>query len=283
MRITLAQIDSRPGQLEVNIMRAQQAVTEAVGKGADLVVFPELSLSGYSIGDLDEDASIPLNDSRLTKLVKEAKGAGLLLGFPEIDTRGLRTYNSQAYYENDLLVHVHRKLFLPKYATFDECKYFSPGQSSRAFAILGKQHRATILISDDATQPQFAYVAAQGRATLLIIPACSPQSMCPNEYDSRSYWHDITRFYGRMLQLYVVFVNRVGIEGSLQFWGGSHVVDPWGTVIAEAAECDEQLLTVDIDVSEVWSRRRTVPLEQQGQLSLMRREIDRLMESSDDR
>lgn len=283
MRITLAQVDSRPGELDTNVERAEQVITEAVSAGTDLVVFPELSLSGYTIGDLNEDISIPPDDERMVKLARAAtKGAGVLLGFPEAQAHGLHIYNSAAYYEDGLLVHVHRKLFLPNYATFEERKHFLPGQSSRAFPIMGGRHRAATLICNDAWQPQLAYVATQDGALILLVPACSAQSMFPEKYDSRSYWRGITRFYGRMFQLYVIFVNRVGTEGSLRFWGGSHVVDPWGEVIAEADEYQEQLLTVDIDLSLVRRRRRDIPLVREGRLGLLRREIDRLLEEGGD-
>lgn len=283
MRITLAQVDSRPGELEANITRAEQVIAEAVSTGTDLVVFPELSLSGYTIGDLKEDISIPPDDERMVKLARAAtKGAGVLFGFPEAQAHGLHIYNSAAYYEDGLLVHVHRKLFLPNYATFEERKHFLPGQSSRAFPIMGGRYRAATLICNDAWQPQLAYVATQDGALILLVPACSAQSIFPEKYDSRSYWRGITRFYGRMFQLYVVFVNRVGTEGSLRFWGGSHVVDPWGEVIAEADEYQEQLLTVDIDLSLVRRRRRDIPLVREGRLGLLRREIDRLLEEGGD-
>ncbi len=282
MRITLAQIDSRPGEFEANIACAGRVIAEAVGEGTNLVVFPELSLSGYSIGDLKEDISTPPDDERMANLAGAARGAGVLLGFPEAQAHGLHIYNSAAYYENGLLVHVHRKLFLPNYATFEERKHFLPGQSSRAFPILGGRHRAATLICNDAWQPQLAYLAAQDGAIILLVPSCSAQSMFPERYDSRSYWRGITRFYGRMFQLYVVFVNRVGTEGSLNFWGGSHVVDPWGEVIAEADEGKEHLLTVDVDLSLVRRRRRDIPLVREGRLGLLRREIDRLLEEGGD-
>jgi predicted amidohydrolase len=282
MRVMLAQIDSQPGEFGSNLTRAEQVIAHAMSEGADLVVFPELSLSGYSIGDLTEDISIHPDDERIVKLAKQAKGAGLLLGFPEAQAHGMHLYNSAAYYESDRLVHVHRKLFLPNYAIFEERKHFLPGQSCRAFPIMGGRHRAATLVCNDAWQPQLAYVATQDGAIILLIPACSAQSVFPERYDSRSYWRGITRFYGRMFQLYVVFVNCVGTEGSLRFWGGSHVVDPWGKVIAEAAEYKEHLLIVDIDLSLVRRRRREIPLVREGRLGLLRREIDRLLEEGGD-
>jgi len=282
MRITLAQIDSRPGELSANIERAERVIAEAVNDGTDLVVFPELSLSGYSIGELEEDVSIPPDDERIAQLAKETKGAGVLLGFAEAQAHGLHTYNSAAYWENGLLVHLHRKLYLPNYATFEERKHFLPGQTSRAYPVMGGRHRAATLVCNDAWQPQLAFLAAQDGALILLVPACSAQSMFPERYDSRTYWRNITRFYGRMFQLYVVFVNRVGTEGALRFWGGSHLVDPWGEVIAEADEGKEHVLTTDIDLSLVRRRRRDIPLVREARLGLLRREIDRLLEEGGD-
>jgi hypothetical protein len=135
---------------------------------------------------------------------------------------------------------------------------------------MGGRHRAAALVCNDAWQPQLAYVATQDGAIILLIPACSAQRLFPERYDPRSYWRGITRFYGRMFQLYVVFVNCVGTDGSLRFWGGSHVVDPWGKVIAEAAEYQEHLLIVDIDLSLVRRRRREIPLVREGRLGLLR-------------
>ena len=117
---------------------------------------------------------------------------------------------------------------------------------------------------------------------MLVIPATSAQSTRPDRYDSRTYWRGITRFFGRMLQVFVVFVNRVGTEGDLRFWGGSHVVDPWGNVVASASESDEQLLDVDIDLDDVRRRRREIPLVKEARLGLIRREVERLLDEGGD-
>ena len=85
-----------------------------------------------------------------------------------------------------------------------------------------------------------------------------------------------------MFQLFVVFVNRVGVEGDLRFWGGSHVVDPWGEVVAEADEGVEQVLTVDIDLTDVRRRRRAMPLVKEARLGLIRREVGRLLDEGGD-
>jgi predicted amidohydrolase len=79
-----------------------------------------------------------------------------------------------------------------------------------------------------------------------------------------------------------VFVNRVGTEGDLRFWGGSHVVDPWGELVAEAPEGEEHLLTVDIDLADVRRRRRAIPLVKEARLALIHREVTRLLDEGGD-
>ncbi|MCO1661099.1 nitrilase-related carbon-nitrogen hydrolase [Pseudonocardia humida] len=281
MRIALAQTDAVLGDIDANVERAEQMIDDATAQGAEVVVFPELSLSGFSVGEVDDDVSMELDDKRLVSLA-ERTDAGVLLGFPEAQTHGLHTYNSSAYFADRKLVHVHRKLYLPNYSIFEERKHFLPGQTSRAYPVGNGRHRAATLICNDAWQPQLAFLSVQDGAHILLVPAASGQSSFPEHYNAREYWEGITRFYGRMYQLFVVFVNRVGTEGQLRFWGGSHVIDPWGEMVGECAESSEDLLVVDIDLAEVRRRRRGIPLVREARLGMLRREIDRLLDEGGD-
>ncbi|MEA2181131.1 MAG: omega-amidase, partial [Solirubrobacteraceae bacterium] len=90
-------------------------------------------------------------------------------------------------------------------------------------------------------------------------------------------------FYARMFQCYVVFVNRVGDEGEhLRFWGGSHIVDPWGKIVTALPEGEEAVRTAEIDLSMVRKRRREVPLVREARLGLLAREANRLAEEGGD-
>ena len=279
MRIALAQVDCTLGDIDANVERAAKAVAEARGEGADLVIFPELSLCGYSVGEVAEDLAVRADDPRITRLSREAGPMGVLLGFSE-GGAGLHTSTSEVYLQDGELVHVHRKLYLPTYGLFEERKHFSPGQQMRAFDT--PHARTAILTCNDAWQPQLAFVAVQDGAQLLLMPTSSAQSLFPERYDSPTYWQDITRFYARMFQVFVVFVNRVGLEGRLQFWGGSHVVDPWGNLVAQAPLGEESLLCVDIDLGSVRRRRREVPLVKEARLGLVLREMRRLVDEGGD-
>lgn len=281
MRVALAQVDPVLGDVDANVRRAEEAISEAAERGAELVVFPELSLTGYSIGKISEELSVEVQDERIASLAREAgdRGISVLLCFHE-DDGDFRTYNSAAYFEDGSLVHLHRKLYLPTYGIFEERKHFSPGQRMRAFG--SKFGRMAALVCNDAWQPALGFLAVQDSARVLLIPSSSADSRFPGDMDTAEYWYDITRFYARMLECYVVFTNRVGTEGELDFWGSSHVVDPLGDVIAEAPLYKEALITVDLDFNGVLQRRRRVPLLREARLGLLSRELNRLAEEGGD-
>jgi predicted amidohydrolase len=279
VRITLAQTSSVLGDVDANLDRAADLIRRARDDGADLVVFPELFLTGYSLGVVDVDTSISGVDERLLALAEVAPGTDVLIGFHE-DGLGVHNYNAAGYYDVAGRRHCHRKLFLPTYDIFEERKFFSPGQSMRAYET--RHGRVATLICNDAWQAQIGFLAVQDGARVLYIPTNSAQSRFPERYDSETYWRDITVFYARMFQCFVVFVNRVGDEPGLRFWGGSHVVDPWGFIICQAPNHEEALISVDIDLGAVRRRRYEVPLVREARLALVAREAHRLAEEGGD-
>jgi predicted amidohydrolase len=279
MRIALAQVDSKLGAVDHNLSRARAAIDQAAESGADLIVFPELCLSGYAIGCTEGDVSLPADDPALADLARAAGARALVVGFPE---RGLggRVYNSAAFFDAGALLHVHRKLYLPTYNGFEERKHFSAGSTMRAFDT--RFARSALLICNDAWQPALAFVACQDGAELMIVPANSSRSD-PLELDVQAYWHDICALYARLYQCYVVFVNRVGEELGSRFWGGSQVVDPRGEVVCQCPEDEEAVrVTGELDLAGVRDRRRRLPLTREARLALVRRELTRLIDEGGD-
>jgi predicted amidohydrolase len=261
----LAQLDCVLGDLEANIARARDAVAEARGQGAELVVFPELQLSGYALGMAACDTAITAEDAAAV-----AEGVTALIGFHERD--GERRYDSAVLTEQGAPLHVQRKLYLPSYAPFEEDAHFSAGESLPAFDT--SFGRVAVAICNDAWQPFLPSFAAQSGAELLLIPAASSTAMP----EAEEYWRELTRFYARMLECYVVFVNRVGEEPGFTFWGGSRVVDPLGEIVAEAPRLEEALLLADIDLRRVAARRREFPLLGEMRAGLLHAELDRVAE-----
>jgi N-carbamoylputrescine amidase len=268
VRVALAQMHPALGDVPENTRRSREVLSRARSEDVDLVVLPELTLTGYSLGRLSEDVSRSVDDQEIAELAEAADGLACVVGFAEAGP--VHTYNSAAYLERGAVRHVHRKLFLPTYDIWEERKHFTPGNAMRAFDTdIG---RLAVLICSDAWQPALAVVAVQDGARVLIVPANSTSRRRAIEEE----WRDINRFYARMLETYVVFVNRVGAEGDLSFWGGSHVYDPWGELVAEAPVGEPAFVTVDLDLAGVRRRRREMPLVKEARLALLSRELDRL-------
>jgi predicted amidohydrolase len=268
VRVALAQSDPVLGDVEENTRRSREALRRARSEGADLLVLPELTLTGYSLGRVSDDVSRSPDDPEIMQLAEEAHGLACVVGFAEAGR--VHTYNSAAYLERGVVRHVHRKLYLPTYDVWEERKHFTPGDAMRSFDTdIG---RVAVLICSDAWQPALAVLAVQDGARVLIVPANSTSRRPEIEAE----WRDVNRFYARMLETYVVFVNRVGAEGDLSFWGGSHVYDPWGELVAEAPVGEEAFVTVELDLANVRRRRHEMPLVKEARLALLSRELDRL-------
>jgi predicted amidohydrolase len=268
VRVTLGQVEPVLGEVSVNLRRTREVLDRARSEGADLVVLPELMLTGYSLGQVNEDVARSVDEAEIVELAEAADGLGCVVGFAEAGR--VHTYNSAAYLEHGAVRHVHRKLYLPTYDIWEERKHFTPGDSMRSFDTdIG---RVAILICSDAWQPALAVLAVQDGARVLIVPANSTGRRPAIEEE----WRDVNRFYARMLECYVVFVNRVGDEPGLGFWGGSHVYDPWGELVAEAPTDEPAVITVDLDLGGVRRRRREMPLVKEARLALLSRELDRL-------
>jgi predicted amidohydrolase len=268
VRLALAQIDCALGDVAENAARVRQALATPTARSADIVVFPELTLTGYSLGHVDEDVSRAAADPEIAGLATETDRTAFVVGFAEAGR--LHTYNSAVYVEGGAVLHLHRKLYLPNYDIWEERKHFTAGSAMRAFDTgFG---RMAILLCSDAWQPALATLAVQDGARVLIVPANSTV----RRPDIEEQWRDITRFYARTLQCYVVFVNRVGVEPGLRFWGGSHVYGPEGELVAEAPRDEPALLSADIDLAAVRRVRREMPLLKEARLALLSREIERL-------
>jgi len=280
IHVALAQVDCALGDVEENARRAREAIARARADGADLVVFPELSLTGYALGLLNDDVALTLDDPIVTGLAEAADGVAVVLGL--VEQGRVHVYNSALFLDRGEIVHVQRKTHLPTYGRWEESKHYSHGAALRAFDT--RIGRTAILICNDAWQAPMAYIAAHDGARLLVVPVCSSleadSGTDPAELESD--WADLVRFHARFLQAWVVFVNRVGSEAGMTFWGGSRVIDPWGRVVVQAPRGEEAIVHAELDVTAVRRRRREAPLLKEPRLELIRREIDRLLDGASD-
>lgn len=274
LRVGAAQIDSRRGDLEGNLAKHLDMIERAHREKVDLLVFPELSLSGYPMepGDIGRDA-MPREGSLTDELSKAANRMLVMVGFIE-ETHGAQFHNSTMVLHEGELVHLHRKLNLATYGHLEEGKYFAGGRYIEPLN-LGGPWRMSSLICADLWNPALAYLAALHGTTLLVGPMASAHSSVSSEFSNPDGWSLIARFYAMIYGFPMVLVNRVGQDRNLEFWGRSWIVDPFGETLAHAGD-SEELLVADLDYEQVRKARLQLPTVRDSNLSLVIREITRL-------
>ncbi len=279
LRIALAQFAPRLGMFDENLERHRALLAEARAGGAGLVVFPELGLTGYQLQDLAGEVAIRLDDPRLAALAAEADGMSTIVSFVE-ESADHRLFIAAALIESGRIVHVHRKLFLPTYGLFDERRFFAPGDLLRAVpSRLGPG--LGIAICEDFWHLSVPQVLALDGAQVLVNISSSPgrDLAATNEVGlgTATSWRLLMRTYAQLTTSFVVFVNRVGVEESISFWGGSEVIGPNGAAIFSAPFYDEGLYFVDVDLGDLRRERIALPLLRDERLELGVRELERIV------
>ena len=284
--LALAQIAPTLGDLAQNLALHEVKIAESKAAGADLVVFPELSLTGYQLQDLAPEVAMRRTDPRLKSLAKLTSGGpSSVVSFVE-STDDHRLFAAAALLEGGEVRHVARKCYLPTYGLFDERRFLAAGDAIRATrAALGGSAAGDVGIGigvcEDFWHPTLPAILAQDGAELLINVAAGPARGASVDADqglgSAASWGTLLRATAALTTSYVAFTNRVGVDESLIFWGGSRVIGPDGVVIAEAPLFEEALLLAEIDLDEVARARSALPLLRDERLELTRREFDRII------
>jgi predicted amidohydrolase len=279
IRIALAQIAPRLGALDENLARHRELLGEARDAGADLVVFPELGLTGYLLQDLAGEVAMRLDDERLTAFAAQTRGLSVVASFVE-ESSDHRLFISAGLFEDGELRHVHRKLFLPTYGLFDERRFFAAGDGLRAVpSRLGVG--IGIGVCEDFWHLTVPQLLALDGAQILINVSSSPgrDLAATNEVGlgTATSWRTLMRTYAQLTTSFVVFCNRVGVEESISFWGGSEVIAPTGQVVFGAPLYDEGLYTVDISTADIRRERIVLPLLRDERPELQIRELGRIV------
>jgi predicted amidohydrolase len=280
LRIALAQVAPRLGDVEANHERHRELIRRSRAEGAGLVVFPELGLTGYLLQDLAGEVAMRLDDPRLAALAGEtAGGASAIVSFVEV-SGDHRVFIAAALMEDGEIRHVHRKVYLPTYGQFDERRFFAPGDTVRATpSRLGVG--IGVAVCEDFWHLQVPQLLALDGAQLLINVSSSPgrDLAARNEVGlgTASSWRTLMRTYAQLTTSFVVFVNRVGVDESMTFWGGSEVIAPSGEPIFSAPFFDDDLYLVDVNLDDVRRERIALPLLRDERLELQARELGRII------
>ena len=278
LTLALAQIAPRLGDVSANLEKHLAWADDARRQGADLVIFPELSLTGYVLQDLAPTVAVSprSEDPVFRPLLECSRSVDLMVGFVDEDPRH-RFYISSAYLARGEVVHVHHKVYLPTYGLFDEGRFFAWGDSVRAFDT--RFGRAGILICEDFWHASPPYLLWLDGADLLLFCSASPGrglSAAP-KLDSARWVEHINRAYASVFTAFVAHTNRVGFEDGLHFWGGSTVFDPDGELVAQAPYQEEALTLAELDLGQLHRTRARLPLLRDERTALVQRELERIV------
>ncbi len=277
-KLALAQINTKLGVVQANLEKHLTIIDQAEAAGADLLIFPELSLTGYVLQDLAPTvAHRPSADDPVFRpLLDASHRLDLIVSFVEEDVRN-RFYISAAYLSQGSVLHVHRKVYLPTYGLFDESRFFARGDSVMAFDT--RFGRAGILICEDFWHASPPYLLWLDGADLFFFVSASPgRGLSQDDQISTAHWVDhINQAYASLFTSFVAHTNRVGYEDGLNFWGGAAVYDPNGAVLARGPYHDEALTLVEIDLNQLHRTRARLPLLRDERTSLTLREMQRIL------
>jgi NAD+ synthase (glutamine-hydrolysing) len=238
LRIALAQRNFLVGDVQGNAARVIECAQQArAGLRADLVLFPELTLSGYPPEDLLFHRGFRRQvEAGLARVCAEVAGVDVMLGFPEYTQAGI--YNSAAYVSRGKVAAIHRKAELPNYKVFDEKRYFEAGSQPSVTECAGV--RMGLLVCEDIWEPQAAQLSKAGGAQMLLVINASPY-----EIHKQREREQVARARARDVGLPLVYVNLVGGQDELVFDGNSFVMDARGEVTLRAPAFEEGTYLVE--------------------------------------
>ncbi len=274
--VGLAQIYPRLGDVTANVGKHLEWINRAASQGVDLLVFPELSLTGYGIQDLAQEVALTPSSQQplFGQLLAASRKLDVVVGFVERDRRG-QVYTAGAYLSKGQVAHIHRKVYLPTYALFDEGRYFAWGDDVRAFDT--PFGRAGLLICEDFWHASPPYLLWLDGADVLLLTSASPGRGLSqaDKLDSTRFVELVNQAYASLFGNFVLHANRVGWEDGIVFWGGSSIFGPNGELVAQAPYFEEALLTAQLDLEAIRRTRARLPLLRDERTALTLRELQR--------
>jgi len=272
--VRLAQIDTTLGNVAANLERHLAEIERAVEDGVDLLVFPELSLTGYFLKDQTAEVALEREAELLAPVRERSRELSVALGFVERTPDG-RVYNSHAFFEDGRLLHVHRKVHLVSYGMFEESRDLAAGEE---FALVESKHgRFGVLLCEDAWHVDGAYLYFLDGADALLLPSAGPGrgvAGASGELESTRVWRTLQDACALLFRTWVLYCNRVGWEDGIVFGGATRAVDPTGRE-AGALGLDPGQLDVRLDPDLAARARLATPLRRDERPWILARALAR--------
>ena len=253
IKIALVQMNCKREDKAKNLTKIEQTVIKAKRQAADLVIFPELSLTGYVVRDqiYELAETIPGSSTKAIENIAKKTKAHIIFGMPELSEKAQATiYNAAVFVGPEGVIGKYRKMYLPTHSVFEEKRYFRPGYQTAAFDTeLGK---IGLIICYDVFFPEVSRLTRLKGAQLIVCISASPATR-------RAFFETLTVARAIENTAFLAYVNLVGIEDGLQFWGGSRLVGPNGKVLVQAKYDEEDLVMCDVDYTDIRPVETFVP------------------------
>ncbi len=271
-RIALAQMRCSQGDKRENLKKIETNVALAKKHNAELVIFPELSLTGYVIRDQIYELAEKIPGQSTKTIEKIAKNAGMYIvfGMPELSGKAQATlYNTATLVGPEGFIGKYRKMYLPTHSVFEEKRYFRAGYQTAVFDT--KLGKIGLIICYDIFFPEVTRLTRLHGAQLIICISASPGVR-------RTFFETLTAARAIENTAFLAYVNLVGIEDGLQFWGGSRLIGPNGKILVQAKYDEEDFVVGEVNYTDIRPVETFVPV-----LKDLRPELfDKLKESAEE-
>jgi len=253
IKITLAQISSKRENKQANLQKYEELSVKAKNQDADLIIFPEMSLTGYVIKDQIYETAEQIPGPSVKKVEAIAKKTGLhiIFGMPELSQKTKATiYNTAVLVGPKGFIGKYHKMYLPTHSVFEEKRYFRPGYQPAVFdTSIGK---IGLTICYDIFFPEVFRLTRLNGAQLIVCISASPAVR-------KNYFEILTAARAIENTAYLAYVNLAGFQENLQFWGGSRLVSPTGEVLAKAKYNEEDFICCETDLHELRTAEAFIP------------------------
>jgi predicted amidohydrolase len=253
VNVALSQINCKVGDKKYNIDKMVKHVRKAKKKEANLVIFPELSLTGYIVRDLAYELAEPIRGPsiRLLEEITKREKVYIVFGMLEKSEKAHAVlYNTAVLLGPEGFVGKYQKMYLPTHSVFEEKRYFRPGYHASVFDTdIGK---VGLMVCYDIFFPEVARMLKLNGSQLTICISASPAVR-------RKFFEVLTVARAMENTTYLAYVNLVGIEDGLQFWGGSRLIAPNGSIISQAKYDKEDQVIGRVDYADLKRTETFVP------------------------
>lgn len=302
MRVAVCQTAPVLLDLKANLDNVLDHIQQCKDKGADLIVFPELALTGYFVGLEYHKVALRMDSPEIKQLAAATKGTAAVIGFIE-ESLSMNFYNAALVAVDGEILFAYRKLNLPNYGVFEERKFFASGKHVRVFKL--NEFNVSVFICNDMWHPSLPYIGITQKADIFITILNSSQGSMGTEFSNIESWEIISKFYSRVFGIFNICANRVGeespenrrainskgealkatpevfllpeIEKKYRFWGGSSITNPFGKVIYKAKRYEPDIIIGEISKDFVRRKKLLLPYLRDDDAYFTHRELERIL------